>query len=260
MTAEESDSRGVLVTGASKGIGRAVALAFAARGDRVAVHYGSDTDAARRTLSELPGGGHLLVPGDLSEPDGAQAVADRAEEGLGGVCVLVNNAAVGTTQDNAHPVPTTSYSDWQRAWETSFAVNVFGAANLTFCVTRKMIAAAVGGRVINVGSRGAFRGEPEHPAYGAGKAALQAFGQSLALSLAPHGIAVTSVAPGFTATERVADRLAGPAGDALRAQSPFGRVGSPGEIAEAVVYLASGPAEWASGAILDLNGASHLRM
>lgn len=259
MTAEENGPRGVLVTGASKGIGRAVALAFAERGDRVAVHYGSDADAARRTLAELPGSGHLLVQGDLSEPEGAQAVADRAEEGLDGVRVLVNNAAVGTTLDNAHPVPATSYSDWQRAWQTSFAVNVFGAANLTYCVTRHMIAAAAGGRVVNVGSRGAFRGEPDHPAYGAGKAALHALGQSLALSLAPHGIAVTSVAPGFTATERVAGRLAGAAGEALRAQSPFGRVGSADEIAEAVLYLASGPAEWASGAILDLNGASHFR-
>jgi 3-oxoacyl-[acyl-carrier protein] reductase len=254
-----AEARGVLVTGASKGIGRAIALAFANRGDRVAVHYGTDAAAAERTLAELPGSGHLLLQGDLSDPDGAKSVADRAEDGLGGVRVLVNNAAVGTSRDNAHPVANSSYVDWQRAWESTLAVNVFGAANLTYCVTRHMIAAAKGGRVVNVGSRGAFRGEPDHPAYGASKAALHALGQSLAISLAPHGIAVTSVAPGFTATDRVADRLAGPAGEALRAQSPFGRVADPGEIAEAVLYLASAQAEWASGAILDLNGASHFR-
>ncbi len=97
------------------------------------------------------------------------------------------------------------------------------------------------------GSGGARRARP---------AALHAFGQSLAVSLAPRGISVTSVAPGFTATERVADRI----DDALRAPSPFGRVGTPEEVAAAVVYLASADAAWASVAILDLNGASHLRM
>jgi NAD(P)-dependent dehydrogenase (short-subunit alcohol dehydrogenase family) len=116
-----------------------------------------------------------------------------------------------------------------------------------------------GGRIINVSSRGAFRGEPRHPAYGASKAGLNAFGQSLARALAPHGITVTGVAPGYVATDMVTGLLSGPGGDAIRAQSPFGRVAQPAEIAAAVVYLASPEAEWASGAILDLNGASYLR-
>jgi len=116
-----------------------------------------------------------------------------------------------------------------------------------------------GGRIINVSSRGAFRGEPRHPAYGASKAGLNALGQSLARDLAPYGIAVAGVAPGYVETDMAADYLAGPGGDAIRAQSPFGRVAQPAEIAAAVVYLASAEAEWASGAILDLNGASYLR-
>jgi NAD(P)-dependent dehydrogenase (short-subunit alcohol dehydrogenase family) len=116
-----------------------------------------------------------------------------------------------------------------------------------------------GGRIVNVSSRGAFRGEPGQPAYGASKAGLNAFGQSLARALAPHGIAVASVAPGFVDTDMAASSLAGPGGDAIRAQSPFGRVARAEEIAAAVVYLASPEAEWASGTIIDLSGASYLR-
>ncbi|MFE3993763.1 SDR family NAD(P)-dependent oxidoreductase, partial [Streptomyces goshikiensis] len=109
------------------------------------------------------------------------------------------------------------------------------------------------------GAGGAARGAPDHPAYGATKAAVHALGQSLAVHLAPHGIGVASVAPGFFETERVAHRLSGAQGEAIRAQSPFGRVASADEIAAAVLWLASPDAEWASGTVLDLNGASYLR-
>ena len=166
--------------------------------------------------------------------------------------VLVNNAGVFF----AHPIDDTDYAEWQRAWRETLEVNLVGPANVTWCAVRHM---PVGGRIINVGSRGAFRGEPDSPAYGASKAALAAFGQSLAKYLGARGIAVTTVAPGFVETE-MAGPLDGDHGAALRAQSPFGRIAQPEEIAAAVAYLASPEAEWASGGILDLNGASHLRM
>jgi NAD(P)-dependent dehydrogenase (short-subunit alcohol dehydrogenase family) len=121
-----------------------------------------------------------------------------------------------------------------------------------------MIERGQGGRIINVGSRGAYRGEPLHPAYGASKAAMHSLGQSLAVYLAPHGIGVASVAPGFIHTERQSDLLDSLAGRAIQAQSPFARVGTVEEVAAAVVYLASEQAVWASGAVLDLNGASYL--
>lgn len=120
--------------------------------------------------------------------------------------------------------------------------------------------AAGSGRIVNVSSRGAFRGEPNHVAYGASKAALNSFGQSLARALAPYGVAVTGVAPGFVDTEMAEERLSGPHGDELRAQSPFDRVATPEDVAYAVRYLASPEAEYASGTILDVNGASYLRM
>src|SRR5947209_16169438 len=95
------------------------------------------------------------------------------------------------------------------------------------------------GRIVNVGSRGAFRGEPNQPAYGASKAGLIAFGQSLARALGPRGISVTAVAPGFVETDMAADELAGESGVRRRAESPLGRIATPEEIAAAVLYLAS---------------------
>ncbi|MEU3693038.1 SDR family NAD(P)-dependent oxidoreductase [Streptomyces narbonensis] len=250
-----ASGRRVLVSGASRGLGRAVARAFAANGDRVAVHFGSREEEARTTLASLTGDGHALVGGDLADPAGAVAVADAAAEALGGIDVLVNNAAVNIR----HPLAETPYEEWVAVWQQHVAVNLLATANLSHLAARRMIGQGGGGRIVNIGSRGAFRGEPDHPAYGATKAAVHALGQSLAVSLAPHGIAVASVAPGFFATERVAPRVEGPEGDAIRAQSPFGRVGSAEEIAAAVLWLASPAAEWSSGTILDLNGASHLR-
>jgi NAD(P)-dependent dehydrogenase (short-subunit alcohol dehydrogenase family) len=200
-----------------------------------------------------------VLGGDLSDPGAAETVVEAAAEALGGIDVLVNNAAVAPGEGNRHPVDTVSYADWQRVWREMIDVDLIAAANVTYLVARQIIARDVPGVIVNIGSRGAFRGEPEFPAYGAAKAALHAFGQSMAVALAPHDIAVASVAPGFVSSERQAGKLAGPTGDSVRSQSPFGRVGTPEEVAHAVLYLTSPGAAWASGAILDLNGASHLR-
>ncbi|UFS96295.1 SDR family NAD(P)-dependent oxidoreductase [Nocardia huaxiensis] len=243
-------SRGVLVTGASRGIGRAVAQAFADAGDRVAVHYSSRRADAEETLRTLSGDGHVIVAGDISKADEVTGIVDAAVEALGTVHVLVNNAAVNLPQ----PLPTTDYEEWQRVWRLTTDVNLLGTANMSYTVARHMIEHGIPGRIVNIGSRGASRGEPDHPAYGATKAAVQAMGQSLAVSLAPFGIAVASVAPGFVATERVKDRVT----EAVERQSPFGRVARPAEIAAAVRYLASPEAIWSSGAVLDVNGASYL--
>ncbi|GCD38119.1 oxidoreductase [Streptomyces chrestomyceticus JCM 4735] len=247
--------RRVLVSGASRGLGRAVAHAFAENGDRVAVHYGSRRADAEETLAALPGSGHVLLGADLADPSGAAALAGAAVEALGGLDVLVNNAAVNTP----HPPATTPYDDWAAAWQQHVTVNLLGTAHLSHGAAQAMIAQGTGGRIVNIGSRGAFRGEPDHPAYGATKAAVHALGQSLAVALAPYGIAVASVAPGFIGTERVAHRLTGAEGAAIRTQSPFGRVAVPEEVAAAVRWLASPEAQWSSGAVLDLNGASYLR-
>jgi 3-oxoacyl-[acyl-carrier protein] reductase len=248
-------ARAVLVTGASRGIGAAVAREFAAAGDRVAVHYSASRGAAEEVAGSLAGDGHVVVGADLADPDAVRAMVGDAAHGVGGLDVLVNNAGVFM----AHPITETTYEEWQRAWRDTLAVNLLGAANVTWCAVPHMIEAG-GGRIVNVSSRGAFRGEPDQPAYGASKAALVAFGQSLARALGPHRIAVTTVAPGWTATDMAAETLAGPRGDEIRADSPLGRIAEPRDVARAVLYLASPGAQMASGTVLDINGASFLRM
>ncbi|GAA4409904.1 D-threitol dehydrogenase [Fodinibacter luteus] len=273
MSQADVPSRGVLVTGASRGVGAAVARAFAERGDRVVVHHRSPDSLARAeaVLQGLPGPGHAVLAGDLSDPDAVRRLADAAAGALGRVDVLVNNAAMivappggrGSRRGD-HPLEDTDYEDWVAVWQRTLATNLLGPANLTWCVARQMIDVPPAdgvpvGRVVNVGSRGAYRGEPDIPAYGASKAGLHAFGQSMAQRLAPHGIAVTSIAPGFIETDMAGAALAGEAGQRTRAQSPFHRVALPEEVAAAIVCLAEPGAEWASGAVLDFNGASHLR-
>ncbi|MEV0610698.1 SDR family oxidoreductase [Polymorphospora rubra] len=245
--------RAVLVTGASRGIGRAVATRFAQHGDRVAIHHRDSADLAEELRASLPGAGHVVVRADLADPEQVRAAVDGAAERFGGLDVLVNNAGVYTP----HGIFDTSYEQWQHEWRRTISTNLVGAANAIWCAARHM--RERGGRIVNVSSRGAFRGEPGQPAYGASKAGLNALGQSLAVALAPYGIAVATVAPGFVATDMTNEHLKPPRGDEIRAQSPFGRVARPEEIAEAVFWLASPGAEWASGTIVDLNGASYLR-
>ncbi|MGY1838520.1 MULTISPECIES: SDR family NAD(P)-dependent oxidoreductase [unclassified Modestobacter] len=253
-TEQPTTSRAVLVTGASRGIGRAIALAFAAQGDRVAVHANTSREQAEAVRAELPGDGHTVVTADVADAEAIGRAVDEAAVALGGLHVLVNNAAVFA----AHPPLEVDYAQWQQAWERTLAVNLLGPANATFRALPHLIAAG-GGAVVNVSSRGAFRGEPNTPAYGASKAGLNAFGQSMALALAPHGISVGTVAPGFVQTEMAREVLDGPGGDAVRAQSPYGRVARPEEVASAVLWLASPGARFSTGTIIDVNGASYLR-
>jgi NAD(P)-dependent dehydrogenase (short-subunit alcohol dehydrogenase family) len=246
----------VLVTGASRGIGRAIAVSFADAGARVAVHFARDEQAARETVDALAGEGHVCLRADLSDPADAERLIREMVARLGGLDVLVNNAGI---YDLVDPV-TASYPRWQEHLERTLATNLVGPANLMFLAAREMTRPPNhGGRIVNVSSRGAFRGEPHAPAYGASKAGLNALGQSLAVALAPHGVFVGTVAPGYVATEMVADLLAGPGGAAIREQSPLGRVATPEEVAYAVLFLASPQAAFTTGAVLDVNGASYLR-
>ena len=233
-----------------------MARAFAQAGDAVAVHHRDSPDLAAAVRDGLPGTGHVVVRADITDPDEVRRMVDTAAAQLGGLDVLVNNAA--SYGRESHPVAEISYAAWQQAWHDTIGLNLIGAANVTWCAVRHLIAAG-GGAIVNVSSRGAFRGEPGQPAYGASKAGLNALSQSLAVALAPHNISVAAVAPGFVETDMAAPHLHGDSGAEIRAQSPFGRVAQPEEIAAAVLYLASPEAAWATGAILDLNGASYLR-
>jgi 3-oxoacyl-[acyl-carrier protein] reductase len=183
-----------------------------------------------------------------------RSMVDTAADGLGGLDVLVNNAGIYLP----HPIADVPYDIWQDAWSRTLATNLVGAANACWCAVPHLRARG-GGAIVNVSSRGAFRGEPDHPAYAAGKAGLNALGQSLAQALGRYGIRVATVAPGFVDTEMAAPYLDSDEGAAIRAQSPLGRVARPEEVAAAVVFLASPEAAFTTGAILDVNGASSLR-
>ena len=253
MTAD-FHGRVVLVTGGSRGIGRAVAREFAARGATVVVQFRADRAAATDTLATLGGGGHLALQADVADPEQARVLVGRVMDELGRVDVLVNNA--GIYQE--HPVLETSYEDWVEVWRRTIEVNLLGPANLIHAVAPHMVAAG-GGRIVNVSSRGAFRGEPHHPAYGASKAGLNSLGQSMARALGGHGIYVTTVAPGYVDTDMAAPFLEGPEGDAIRSQSPLGRAATAEEVARVVMFLATPGAESTTGAVVDVNGASYLR-
>jgi len=245
-------SRAVLVTGGSRGIGRAICQAFADRGDRVAVH--SSAGSGQAVADALPGGSHVAVSGDVADPAAVQAFVGAAVEQLGGLDVLVNNAGVYEELD---PL-TATYEQWQTNWRRTVEVDLLGPAWVSYCAL-PFLRESTCGRIVNVGSRGASRGEPTAVAYGAAKAGLTAMGQSLALALAPHGVAVSSVLPGFVETEMARHVLDGPRGDAVRGQSPAGRVAAPEEVAAAVLFLAGEQSFWSTGAVLDVNGASYLR-
>ncbi len=244
----------VLVTGASGSIGQAIVRHFAAAGARVGIHYHSQPAAAEDLIAEIGGAGHVAVHGDMSNGESVRRMVDVTIEGLGSLDILVNNAGI----DIHHPVAGTDYEQWQRAWRQVLDVNLIGAANASYCAARHMIEHG-GGRIVNVSSRGAYRGEPEHTSYGASKAGMSAMSQSLAKELAPHKIFVTAVAPGWVEGGMARQALEGPDAEAVRQQSPVGRVATPDEVAYTVLFLASEGAEFLTGAVVDINGASYLR-
>jgi len=248
------DGATALVTGSSRGIGRAIAMLLAERGARVAVHYNSDARAAEHTHASLQGDGHTLVQADLGRAGEARRLVERSIEALGGLSVAINNAGVYLL----HPVEATPADQWVEAWDRTLAVNLLGAAHVSYWAARKM-AGRGGGRIINISSRGAFRGEPDAPAYGASKAGINAMSQSLAKALAGKEVLVFAVAPGWVETDMALPHLQGKDGDAIRRQSPLGRVATAEEIAEVVLFLASSAPAAMTGAIVDVNGASYLR-
>lgn len=250
--------RGVLLTGGSRGIGEATVRALSEAGARVVFTYRTERERAEQLAREL-GPAVMPLQCDLADSDALPALVANAADELGRIDVLVNNAGIFAE----NPFDGNDYAAWRAGWQSTFAVNVFGAADLTWLVLRAWRSepagdAAVRGRIVNITSRAAHRGELTFADYGASKAALSNFTKSLARSCARDGIVAFTIAPGFIETEMAAPSLAA-GGDAIRAEIPSQRIGTPAEVASIVTFFASGLGDYATGTTIDVNGASYVR-
>lgn len=253
MSSQHLKGHCILITGASGGIGAAVAKKLAASGARLGLHYRRSEDQARQLIQALPGQGHRLLQADLSMAQGATLLIQSFLEHFGTIDGLVNNAGMVMAH---HPIGRDT-EHWDRAWEKIIAVNLMAPARLTRRAVDYLKESGQGW-IINIGSRGAYRGEPDMPAYGAAKAGLHAMGQSLAKALAPQ-VAVYSVAPGFVDTPMATEALSSKELAETKAQLPMGRLIQPSEVAETVHFLTKPEARYLTGSVIDINGASHLR-
>ncbi|MCD4736878.1 MAG: SDR family oxidoreductase [Bacteroidales bacterium] len=253
MTTDLSNKT-ALITGASRGIGKEIARLFANAGANVIVHFNKNEAAAQKTLKSLKPGKHTIISADIADYRQVEELSENVFERYIKVDILVNNAGVYEEFD----IMSLNYESWRKTWEKTIQTNLSGAANLSFLVAKRM--KDLGGcRIVNVSSRGAFRGEPNAPAYGASKAGMNSFGQSFAKAFAKHKIYVFTVAPGFVETDMAASCMVSDRGNKIKSQSPLNRVASPEEIARTVLFLASEGSEYLTGCIIDQNGASYLR-
>ena len=244
----------ILITGASRGIGAATARLFAESEATVVIHYHKNKQAAESVITSLPGPNHSLSQADMAKPDELKEMVSRVVKKYGRIDILVNNAGVYEDLDMAR----ISFDEFRNYWEHTIRINLTGSAQLSKLVSDEMIQAG-GGKIVNVTSRGAFRGEPTAWAYGAAKAGLNATGQSMAKALAKYGIHVFTLAPGFVETDMTTSCLAGEKRKEIESQSPLNRIAQPEEIGRAILLLAADGNEYMTGCILDMNGASYLR-
>jgi len=242
--------KSALVTGGSRGIGRAVSILFGRLGARVAVHYARDEAAAAQTVEAVraAGGEAFPVRGDLSDPSAASAAVEETVARLGALDVLV-----------------ASHGIWKRAsidamtpgqWAETLGVNLGGVYGVVHHAARHMVPRRAGTMVL-IASTAGQRGEAHHAHYAASKGAILAFTKSVAAELAPHGIRVNCVAPGWVLTDmtRATFEDAAQAAAAVR-PIPLGRPGTPEEIAGPVAFLASDLASFLYGEVLSVNGGA----
>jgi len=238
--------RTCVVTGASRGIGRAIATELARRGGDVVVNYHSSPDAADATLDRIEGhdGEGLTVQADVADVEAVEDMARQVHEAVGPVDVLVNNAGINVDKrfDSFEP------QDWQRV----LRVNLEGAFNVTSAFYEDL-QAAESGRVINISSVNGERGSYGQSNYAASKTGLIGFTRSLALELAPHRTTANVVAPGYTRTDMV-EGMREDIKERILDQIPADRFADPEEIAYTVCFLASDEAEYITGEVLNVNG------
>ena len=232
----------ILITGASRGIGSAAFALLKAHGHRVVGHSTRGNDE--------------LIAGDLTDRAAPRRIWDTALAELDGrVDVLVNNAGIyeGVADDATD-------EDWHSAWDRTLTINLQSAADLSRLAVSHFLDLGVAGRIVNVASRAAFRGDsPQHWHYAASKGAMVAMTRTVARGYASKGILCFAVAPGFTVSEMTDEYLQGRGGAQIVADIPLGRVASTDEIAEVIRWLATEAPPSATGSVIDANGASYVR-
>jgi len=242
----------VLVTGASRGIGRAIALQCAEADATVAVHYARSQDAAQE-VADGCGNGSITVRADLSDLDAADALFGEVVDALGHVDVLVNNAGVAVSA----PLDEGT-SAWNDAWTQTMAVNL-RAPELLCRHAVAHFQTRGGGRIINIASRAAFRGDtPDYMAYAASKAGVVALTKSIARGFGDDNITAFAVAPGFTRTDMAQDFIDTYGEDYATSDLALSMLTEPEDVAPTVVFLASGHADHATGTSVDINAGSYV--
>jgi 3-oxoacyl-[acyl-carrier protein] reductase len=237
-----SNPMNILITGASRGIGAAAYDLLKKHGHRVVGHSTKGSDS--------------LIAGDLGDPAAPRDIWDTALAELDGqIDVLVNNAGIyEAVPDNA------TDEQWHSAWQRTLTINLQAAADLSKLAVSHFLDLGTPGRIVNVASRAAFRGDsPQHWHYAASKAGLVAMTRTIARGYGSEGVLCFAVAPGFTVSEMTDEYLAGRGGAQIVADIPLGRVASTTEVAEVIRWLASDAPASATGSVIDVNGASYVR-
>jgi NAD(P)-dependent dehydrogenase (short-subunit alcohol dehydrogenase family) len=232
----------ILITGASRGIGGAAYALLKSDGHKVVGHSTKGNDA--------------LIAGDLADPSAPRAIWDTALDELGGrIDALINNAGIyEAVSDDS------SDEEWHAAWQRTLTINLQATADLSRLAVSHFLDLGIGGRIVSVASRAAFRGDsPAHWHYAASKAAIVGMTRTLARGYAAEGILAFAVAPGFTVSEMTDEYLAGRGGAQIVADIPLGRVATTDEVAEVIRWLATEAPASATGSVIDVNGASYVR-
>src|SRR6059058_899204 len=232
----------ILITGTSRGIGAAAYALLKSTGHKVIGHSSKGSD--------------VLIAGDLTNPDAPLEIWETAVDELGGqIDVLINNAGIyEAVADNA------TDDEWHAAWARTMTINLQSVADLSRLAISHFLDLGIAGRIVNVASRAAFRGDsPQHWHYAASKGAMVAMTRTIARGYASEGVLCFAVAPGFTVSEMTEQYLVGRGGAKVVAEIPLGRVASTDEVAEVIRWLAVDAPPSATGSVIDVNGASYVR-
>ncbi len=243
----------ILVTGASRGIGKAISTKLAEAGATIAIHYNKNVREAEN-LAHVLGNESKAFQADLSKEDEALKLFERVTLEMGSVEILINNAGIAKSASI-----TGDDESWQQSWDETMQVNLNSPAMLCKKAVEHFIKRKAAGRIINISSRAAFRGETgDYIAYGASKAGMVSLTRSLAKSFGKHGIKAFNIAPGFVRTDMAKEFMQQYGEEHAKGDIALERLTEPKDLAPLITFIASGMADHATGSTFDVNAGSYL--